>query len=49
MPLPLTDFSMDEPIFVDANIFLFHAFDDKNFGQAATAFLVDAVTEPTVR
>jgi predicted nucleic acid-binding protein len=35
----LTAFALDEPIFVDANIFLFHAFNDKNFGMAATAFL----------
>jgi len=35
----LTAFALDEPIFVDANIFLFHAFNDKNFGMAAAAFL----------
>ena len=35
----LADFVTDEPIFVDANIFLFHAFDDKKRGEAATSFL----------
>ena len=30
---------LDEPIFVDANIFLFHAFDDEEHGKAATSFL----------
>jgi predicted nucleic acid-binding protein len=36
----LVDFVADEPIFVDANIFLFHAFDDEEHGKAATSFLV---------
>jgi predicted nucleic acid-binding protein len=36
----LVDFVADEPIFVDANIFLFHAFDDEKHGKAATSFLV---------
>ncbi|MEW5719010.1 MAG: type II toxin-antitoxin system VapC family toxin [Chloroflexota bacterium] len=35
----LGDFVADHPIFVDANIFLFHAFDDEKHGQAATSFL----------
>lgn len=35
----LADFVADEPIFVDANLFLFHAFDDKKHGEAATSFL----------
>jgi predicted nucleic acid-binding protein len=35
----LADFVADEPIFVDANIFLFHAFDDEEYGEAATSFL----------
>jgi len=39
MSLNLRAFTADEPIFVDANIFLFHAFNDKAFGKAATAFL----------
>jgi hypothetical protein len=32
----LVGFAADEPIFVDANIFLFHAFDDEEHGIAAT-------------
>jgi len=51
----LADFTADEPIFIDANIFLFHAFDDKEHGDAATAFLtrvenaeVEAVTSSLV-
>jgi predicted nucleic acid-binding protein len=51
----LADFAADEPIFVDANIFLFHAFDDEKHGKAATTFLVrieeeeiDAVTSSLV-
>ena len=35
----LANFIADEPIFVDANIFLFHAFDDEKHGEAATSFL----------
>ncbi len=35
----LGDFVADQPIFVDTNIFLFHAFDDERYGQAATYFL----------
>ena len=35
----LASYSADEPIFVDANIFLFHAFNDEKFGGLATAFL----------
>ena len=35
----LSDFVVDEPIFADANIFLFHAFDDEKHGKAATSFL----------
>jgi uncharacterized protein len=35
----LASYSADEPIFVDANIFLFHAFNDERFGEVATAFL----------
>jgi len=35
----LTDFVADEPIFIDANIFLFHAFDDERRGGIATSFL----------
>lgn len=35
----LADFVADKPIFVDANIFLFHAFDDEEYGEAATSFL----------
>ncbi len=35
----LANYSASEPIFVDANIFLFHAFDDEEFSGAATAFL----------
>ncbi len=35
----LTMFTLAEPIFVDANLFLFHAFNDPSFGKAAAAFL----------
>ena len=35
----LTNFAADQPIFVDTNIFLFHAFDDERHGEAATYFL----------
>lgn len=28
----LVNFRSDEPIFIDANIFLFHAFDDEAYG-----------------
>lgn len=35
----LTSYPADEPIFVDANIFLFHAFGDERYAAAATAFL----------
>jgi hypothetical protein len=31
----LTTFSLAEPIFADANIFLFHALNDQRFGKAA--------------
>jgi predicted nucleic acid-binding protein len=41
----LADFAADEPIFVDANIFLFHAFDDEEYGKAATSFLVKIENE----
>lgn len=41
----LADFVADEPIFVDANIFLFHAFDDEEHGKAATSFLVKIENE----
>lgn len=37
----LADFRSDEPIFIDANIFLFHAFDDEDYGEAATSFLAE--------
>jgi len=35
----LASFAANAPIFIDANIFLFHAFDDDQFGETATAFL----------
>jgi uncharacterized protein len=35
----LASYTIDEPIFVDANIFLFHAFNDDQYGGVATAFL----------
>jgi predicted nucleic acid-binding protein len=41
----LADFVADEPIFVDANIFLFHAFNDDEYGEAATSFLVKIENE----
>jgi predicted nucleic acid-binding protein len=43
----LTDFVADEPIFIDANIFLFHAFDDEEHGKAATSFLTRIENEET--
>jgi predicted nucleic acid-binding protein len=39
MSLSLAAFALAEPIFVDANIFLFHAFNDPRFGKTTTAFL----------
>ena len=51
----LAEFAADEPIFIDANIFLFHAFDDENYGEIATSFLtrvesgeINAVTSALV-
>jgi predicted nucleic acid-binding protein len=51
----LASYDLDTPIFIDANIFLFHAFDDDRFGGAATAFLtrvenqdVEAITSSLV-
>ena len=51
----LHEYDLDEPIFIDANIFLFHAFDDPDHGDAATDFLttieegrVRGVTSPLV-
>lgn len=41
----LADFVADEPIFVDANIFLFHAFNDDEYGEAATSFLTKIENE----
>jgi predicted nucleic acid-binding protein len=35
----LANYDASAPIFIDANIFLFHAFDDDKFGGTATAFL----------
>jgi hypothetical protein len=35
----LASYDASAPIFIDANIFLFHAFDDDRFGGTATAFL----------
>lgn len=35
----LEDFNLPEPIFVDANVFLFHAFDDPERGESASFFL----------
>ena len=35
----LASYDASAPIFIDANIFLFHAFDDDKFGGTATAFL----------
>jgi len=39
MPKPLDAFQLAEPIFVDANIFLFHAFAHPQHGDAARRFL----------
>ena len=39
MSQSLGEFVADKPIFVDANIFLLHAFDDERYGQVVTAFL----------
>lgn len=44
----LCEFDLDEPIFIDANIFLFHAFDDPDYGDVATDFLT-AVEEGRIR
>jgi predicted nucleic acid-binding protein len=44
----LYDFDLNEPIFIDANIFLFHAFDDPDYGEAATNFLT-AIEEGHIR
>ncbi|MGB9776703.1 MAG: type II toxin-antitoxin system VapC family toxin [Anaerolineae bacterium] len=44
----LCEFDLNEPIFIDANIFLFHAFDDPDYGDAATDFLT-AVEEGRIR
>ncbi len=41
----LANFAADKAIFVDANIFLFHAFDDERYGQVATAFLTKIENE----
>jgi predicted nucleic acid-binding protein len=38
-PGALDNFRLAEPIFVDANIFLFHAFADPQYGAAARSFL----------
>jgi hypothetical protein len=35
----LATYDAGAPIFIDANVFLFHAFDDDRFGEIATAFL----------
>lgn len=43
----LADFVADVPIFVDANIFLFHVFDDEKHGKAATSFLTRIENEET--
>ncbi|MFB0534038.1 MAG: type II toxin-antitoxin system VapC family toxin [Anaerolineae bacterium] len=43
----LADFVADAPIFVDANIFLFHVFDDEEHGKAATSFLTRIENEET--
>ena len=43
----LADFVADAPIFVDANIFLFHVFDDEKHGKAATSFLTRIEREET--
>ena len=51
----LAEFAADEPIFIDAHLFLFHAFDDENYGEIATSFLtrvesgeINAVTSALV-
>ena len=41
----LANYDADAPIFIDANIFLFHAFDDDRFGGTATAFLARVETQ----
>ena len=55
MPNALDAFNLPDPIFVDANIFLFHAFAHPRHGDAARRFLeqvelarVNAVTSVLV-
>lgn len=43
----LADFVADATIFIDANIFLFHVFDDEKHGKAATSFLTRIENEET--
>ena len=43
----LADFVADATIFIDANIFLFHVFDDEKYGKAATSFLTRIENEET--